>query len=86
MDRKPVVPGAKASNSQKFGAQGDHYFQREDMGRLTEIICCSLIPQDEINEELLAHIDIEDRKTRDQIIELRAQQKRNQQLRLFSEE
>ena len=55
------------------------------MARLTEIICCSLIPQDEINEELLAHIDIEDRKTRDQIIELRAQQKRNQQLRLFSE-
>jgi hypothetical protein len=47
--------------------------------RLTEIIECTLITQAEINEELITHIDLNDPKTRESIIELRKQQKdRNQ--------
>ena len=45
--------------------------------RLTEIIECSKITQTEINPEQITHIDLDNPETREQLIELRKEQKRH---------
>ena len=56
------------------------------MGRLTEIIDCSLRTQAEINLERLSRLDLSDPKTNSDLIKLRAQQKRVENKTLFEME
>jgi len=53
------------------------------MGRLTEIIYSIHVPQTEVNKEQITHLDMDNKETRDAIIELRKQEKRNSQPTLF---
>ena len=49
--------------------------------RLTEILHCLSVSQDKIRKDLLTHIDVDDKRTAADLIEVRAEVKRNQKKR-----